>query len=286
MYIGDFAVGAIFNTKFSTQKGDGTPITLAGSPVAKVYKDDDTTESASGVTLSVGFDGITGLHNIEIDTTSDGTFYAAGSDFSVILTAGTVDSVSVVGRVIAQFSIEHRSVGSGTAPSAATVAAAVWDRLLSAITTSSSIGKLLKDNIDATISSRLASGSYSTPPSAASIATAVWDTLLSALTTASSIGERIKDYLDAAISSRKPNTNSTGGSVVADGGNSPTQFKTDLTSTEDDYPKRMLVRFTSGALAEQVDFVSTYDGTTKILTVTHGFTGTPAVGDDFVFIND
>lgn len=48
-------------------------------------------------------------------------------------------------------------------PSAATNAAAVWDRLTSALTTANSIGKLLVDNINATISSRLASASYTAP---------------------------------------------------------------------------------------------------------------------------
>lgn len=41
---------------------------------------------------------------------------------------------------------------------------AIWDALTSALTTAGSIGKLLVDNINATISSRLASASYTTPP--------------------------------------------------------------------------------------------------------------------------
>lgn len=52
---------------------------------------------------------------------------------------------------------------------------AIWDALTSALTTIGSIGKLLVDNINATISSRLASASYTAPPSAAANASAVWD---------------------------------------------------------------------------------------------------------------
>lgn len=44
---------------------------------------------------------------------------------------------------------------------------AIWDALTSALTTVGSIGKLLVDNINATISSRLASASYTAPPTAA-----------------------------------------------------------------------------------------------------------------------
>lgn len=52
---------------------------------------------------------------------------------------------------------------------------AIWDALTSALTTANSIGKLLVDNINATISSRLATAGYTAPPSAASVADAVWD---------------------------------------------------------------------------------------------------------------
>ncbi len=43
---------------------------------------------------------------------------------------------------------------------------AIWDALTSALTTAGSIGKLLADNINATISSRLASASYTAPDNA------------------------------------------------------------------------------------------------------------------------
>jgi hypothetical protein len=44
--------------------------------------------------------------------------------------------------------------------------AAIWDKATSAITTAGSIGKVIKDNLDATISSRLASASYTAPDNA------------------------------------------------------------------------------------------------------------------------
>ncbi len=98
-----YAAGSIIYRNFNTHKGDGTPITLAGSPAASVYKDDGTTEDDSGITLTVDFDAKTGLHNVKIDTSADGTFYATGHDFSVVLTAGTVDSISVVGYEVFRF---------------------------------------------------------------------------------------------------------------------------------------------------------------------------------------
>ena len=43
-----------------------------------------------------------------ITTAADGTFYAAGADYRVYLSAGTVDGVSVVGALIGTFSIKNR----------------------------------------------------------------------------------------------------------------------------------------------------------------------------------
>lgn len=83
---------------------------------------------------------------------------------SVSSVSGSVGSVTgnVGGNVVG-------SVGSVLA--AVTIAAAsiaaFWDRLTSALTTAGSIGKLLVDNIDAAISSRLASGSYTAPDNTA-----------------------------------------------------------------------------------------------------------------------
>lgn len=76
-------------------------------------------------------------------------------------------------------------------PSAATIAAAVWDYLTSAASTVGSLGKLLVDNLNATVGSRLASASYTAPPSAADNATAVRSELTTEL-----------GCLDAAMTSR------------------------------------------------------------------------------------
>lgn len=79
---------------------------------------------------------------------------------------------------------------------------AIWDALTSALTTVGSIGKLLVTNIDAAISSRLASASYTAPldaagtRSAVGLASANLDTQLSA----------IDDYLDTEVAAIKAKT--------------------------------------------------------------------------------
>jgi hypothetical protein len=74
--------------------------------------------------------------------------------------------------------------------------------------------------------------------------------------------------------------------VQTDGGNSATQIKTDLTETATDHYKDCLVKITSGALAEQVKKCTGYNGTTKALSFTSGFTGTPADGVTVEIVNE
>lgn len=109
-YIGDFALGVTFDTKFCTRQISGAPFTLAGSPVISAYVGNSLTQITAGITLSVDFDSVTGLNNVRVVATG-GNGYATASDYQLVITTGTVNSVSVVGEVIAEFSIENRSAG-------------------------------------------------------------------------------------------------------------------------------------------------------------------------------
>jgi hypothetical protein len=75
------------------------------------------------------------------------------------------------------------------------------------------------------------------------------------------------------------------GQVVADGGSSATQFKTDRTEATTGYWVNTLCMMMTGSLAGQVQKVSGYDGTTKIVTLTAAFTGTPSAGDTYQLIS-
>jgi len=113
-YIGDFVEDVTtLNFKFlTTQLANNvaaTPYTLAGSPVLSVYKDGDLTQSTAGITLTVDFDGVTGLNHVLIDLSAD-AFYVAGANYEVVITTGTINALSTVGRSVATFSIENRSL--------------------------------------------------------------------------------------------------------------------------------------------------------------------------------
>ncbi len=108
-YKGDFGAGDTINFKFTTRQSTGAPFTLAGSPALSVYKSSSTTESTAGITLTADFDSRTGLNHALIDTSSDGTFYADGGQFDVVITTGTVNSISVVGEVVGRFTLRAQA---------------------------------------------------------------------------------------------------------------------------------------------------------------------------------
>ena len=109
-HLGDFDTSTVVYGKFTTYRpSTGATHTLAGTPALSVYKDNSTTQSTTGVTLTADFDSVTGLNHFAIDTSADGTFYSAGSFFDIVITTGTVDSVSVTGSVVGSFTLRKNS---------------------------------------------------------------------------------------------------------------------------------------------------------------------------------
>jgi hypothetical protein len=123
----DYTLGETIDYKFLTCEPDtGAPITLAGSPVISAYVDNSTTQITAGITLTVDFDGVTGLHNVRVVATS-GNGYAAGTNVALVITTGTVDGVSAVGYKVAEFSLGRPGTANvtqwlGTAAATPTVA--------------------------------------------------------------------------------------------------------------------------------------------------------------------
>lgn len=103
-YLGDFAVSAMVDFKWNTNAATGASITRATNGTVSVYKDNSTTQSTSGVTDTEDFDSLTGVHHCRIDLSADGTFYAAGHEFQVVVSAAVIDG-QTVNAVIAHFSI-------------------------------------------------------------------------------------------------------------------------------------------------------------------------------------
>ena len=95
----------VIDFTFNTVGLDAAPIALVGGAVA-CYIGESDVQTNTGVTLTSPFDSVVGLHHVRIDP-SDAA-YTAGSDVSVVLTAGTVDGVSVAGKTLGHFSVLNR----------------------------------------------------------------------------------------------------------------------------------------------------------------------------------
>lgn len=106
-YVGDFLPGATIHLAWGSYDASGASVTRATNGTISVYQDASTTQSTDGVTDTEDFDSLTGVHWVAIDTSADGTFYAAGHDYTVVLSAATIDG-ETVNAVIGSFSILNR----------------------------------------------------------------------------------------------------------------------------------------------------------------------------------
>lgn len=230
MWIGDFRLGDTFDVKFCTVQSTGAPTTLAGTPVVSAYPGNSVTELTAGITLTADFDSRTGLNNVRVVATS-GNGYATATNYALVITTGTVNSVSAVGYVIGHFSIEARSqlmptVAARTLDVSATGEAGVdWANVgtpgstvsLSATTVATTTTATATTTVNGLAANVITAASINAAAlngkgdwnigktgyalSAAGVQ-AIWDALTSALTTAGSIGKLIVDNLNATITSR------------------------------------------------------------------------------------
>ena len=191
-YRGDISAGATLCFSFNTRDSSGNPVTLTGSPVVSVYKNAGTTACTTPPVLTIN-NGQTGRHTVTVNTGVDTTFYAAGNDYSAVLTAGTVNGISVVSVEVASFSINNRTVaavltGMATHADATAIGAAVTAlgsplqaTAYVAPTTPPTVVQIRQEmdtnstklsnltNLDVAVSSRLATTAYTPSPTVSAI---------------------------------------------------------------------------------------------------------------------
>jgi hypothetical protein len=227
MSLGDFDTSSTIYFKFTTfRPSTGAPFTLAGTPALSVYKDNSTSQTTTGVTLTADFDSVTGLNHVAIDTSD--AFYAAGSFFDVVITTGTVDSVSAVGTVVGRFTLRKNSALKPTTAgrtldvSSGGEAGIDFANIGSPTTTVNLSGTTIKAVTDRVTANTdewngvtvtgmpLPTSSYTSPPTAATIADAVWDEAIGDHLAAGSTGAA----LNAAGSAGDPWTTTLPGSYT------------------------------------------------------------------------
>ncbi len=104
MNYGDFPIEETIHVLFTTRAfATGIPGTLSAATVA-VYEDITATPIETGVAVTESLNSIAGLNAVPIVAIA-ASGYEIGKNYHVVIEAGTVDSVSVVGEVVAYFSI-------------------------------------------------------------------------------------------------------------------------------------------------------------------------------------
>ena len=116
----DRTLGDTVYVMFTTKTAAGVPTTLLGSPVISVYEDSSDSQITSGVSLGVDHDSVEGLNLVTIVATT-GNGFEADKEYAVVVTTGTVDSVSYIGTVVGSFSLGK-------------IADSVWDEILTGAT--------------------------------------------------------------------------------------------------------------------------------------------------------
>jgi hypothetical protein len=104
-YLGNIAENQTVHFLFCTNDGGGAAVAPTTAGTVSVYKDNDTTQTTTGVTYTPSFDGIAGINLVSIDTTD--AFFGPGHDFAIVLSGAVIDG-ETVNAVLAAFSIEHR----------------------------------------------------------------------------------------------------------------------------------------------------------------------------------
>ncbi len=177
---------------------------------------------------------------------------------------------------------------------------AIWDALTSALTTVGSVGKRIADNLDALISTRLPTSSYTAPPSAATVAAATWDEALAGHSTAGTAGKKLSDLstsappsaatIAAAVADEALAGHTTAGTVgealsalrqgvlstgTAQGGTTTAiQLAAGETAQAEAYYGAILT-IVSGTGAPQTRSLGYYNSSTKTATVTYPFATAP-----------
>lgn len=127
-----------------------------------------------------------------------------------------------------------------TAISDAGIPAAVWAVLTSTLTTASSIGKLIVDNLNAAITSRAATGAKMDlidAPNATAVAAftaGFWAALTSGMATAGSIGKKLADWVVGTIDTYTGNTKQTGDAFARLGAPAGASVSADVAAVKSD----------------------------------------------------
>ena len=298
----DIFLGDTRDFKFTTRQfSDGVPTTAVGL-VISAYPDNSTTQITAGITTTFtsGFDGVAGLVNVRVVATG-GNGYLDDTDYSLVVTAGTVGGVSIVGEVVGDFSIQRAPVNWANVsnPTTALDLSATDIQLADTVTTLTNLPAITANWLTAAGISASALDGKGDWALASALTTAqndldtitdsdgvilgaagvdlIWDEVLSGGThnVANSAGKRLRQ-IDAGFEVH---------SGTADAGTSTTiDFETGVASTTDDIYNGDRVVITGGTGAGEHGLVLDYVGSTQQATMSKAWVITPDATSEYIVL--
>jgi hypothetical protein len=274
----DLLLAETFDLYFTTRQfSSGAPFALAGSPVISAYEDDSVTQITAGITLDVNFDSVTGLNHVRVVATG-ANGYEAGKSYSLVITTGTVDSVSVVGEVVGSFTLERSAaferLGAPAGASVSADVAAVKSDTAAILTDTGTTLDDLVDDLETRLGTPSDFGSGTSTIAAnlqdmADNGTAVFDRSTDSL-------QAIRDRGDAAWTTGAGTGLTPLASGTAQAGTASTIQLSAGTSFADDILNGAVVKVLTGTGAGQARLISDYTGATDTATITPNWTTNPS----------
>jgi len=235
-YLGDIAEDTTINFKFHTVNLSAVPITLADTAVIEVDKDN-----------------------------------ATGTETATVITTGTVDSVSVVGAVVAEFSIENRF---NTDISALALEASLFDYTSNSVTVGAMDTTALVDFV--------ANDTGETAGVAGSVvqiaASDTWEEAISDHNTAGSLGKSIRNITDVVISDGTAQSAANDYSIILDAAEPATAGLYD--------PARIVIVDGTGEGQSRLIYEYSIDGASRMAIVDRDWKTRPDNTSEYIILAD
>jgi len=270
---GDYQLEDTLYLPFTTRAfATGIPTTLAGTPVVTGHRDANLTQFTTGITLAADFDSIGGLNMITVVATA-ANGYVAGETYTLYLSAGTVSSVSVVGEVVAHFTLDMSSAAKDLANGTDGLGAIKAETALIVADTAAILvdtGTTLDTKVN-TIDTVVDAIKVVTDKFVFTVANQVDADMLSMATNTAAVNNLTLSTLGIITGATEAGTLST------------TQATTDLTGYANDELIGRTIIFVAGDAAGQATDITDYASASGLVTYT-AITTLPAAADTFVIV--
>lgn len=105
MYLGDYTKNDVVYYQWDTTDPSGNSVDPSTSGTLIIYQNSTLAQTESDIAYTVGFDGITGIHDVQVQTS--GAFYTVENDYTMVI-SGCVVEGKTIQATLARFSVQNR----------------------------------------------------------------------------------------------------------------------------------------------------------------------------------